>query len=185
MPGPRPNKMPRHHEEEGAKAKGSGVWSESGYVQGSLQGDKAMPQGDKATPNTQEGDMWEGDMAAMSSRGRVIDYRLRANTWAGGDEGGYARHRGCHRGHRPTLYGHPEGCMADAWRVPELQKTVLCRFWLSSGCSRGDECTYAHGLDQLRPVPRHFATTRSFRESPLHNSDANAVVRALLGATIG
>jgi len=39
-----------------------------------------------------------------------------------------------------------------------LTKTRLCKFFSEGCCSRGDHCTYAHGLDDLQPVPNFSCT---------------------------
>ena len=62
---------------------------------------------------------------------------------------------------RPELYGVPKGRRArfNANRVPGLRKTVICKDWYCfgiRGCRHGDDCSYAHGDDELQPVPTHF-----------------------------
>jgi len=50
--------------------------------------------------------------------------------------------------------------MATSQGLPEerprrsiLDKTRLCKFYLNTSCSRGTACRYAHGLNELQPVP--------------------------------
>lgn len=73
---------------------------------------------------------------------------------------------------RPDLFGYAKGKspeyetrLSDAFRVPGLAKTAMCKFWKAGGCERGWKCSFAHGERELRPVPPHFLHTRSLDES--------------------
>ena len=143
-------------DEEGAK--GSGVF----VVWSDFQGDKAMPQGDEA----QEGE--EATTAEATS------------STEGGGEGGYWRRRRrspC----RPYLFGYPRGAAPwrkDSHRVPGLQKTMLCRFWIRGEhlCRRGQFCTYAHGEAEVRPAPGHFKITKSLKTNAPIGENARGIV---------
>ena len=59
---------------------------------------------------------------------------------------GGVRRPGCRQGWNPAKYGVPAGLSdakgplgtTDAYRVPGLAKTTMCRFWLRDGwCRRG------------------------------------------------
>ena len=124
-----------------------------------FQGDKATPQGDEA----QEGE--EATTAEATS-----------STSEGDGEGGYRGRR--RRGRlRPNLFGYPRGdapWRKDSHRVPGLQKTMLCRFWIrgENNCRKGQFCTYAHGKVELRPSPGHFKFTKSLK-GPLPDCVSN------------
>mmetsp|Transcript_71057 Transcript_71057/g.126499 ORF Transcript_71057/g.126499 Transcript_71057/m.126499 type:complete len:178 (-) Transcript_71057:144-677(-) len=40
-----------------------------------------------------------------------------------------------------------------------MQKTQMCKFWEEGKCARGDNCTFAHGGDELKSAP-DFTKTR-------------------------
>ena len=43
-----------------------------------------------------------------------------------------------------------------AHAVNDLYKTELCRSWIETGaCRYGSKCQFAHGQEELRPLPRH------------------------------
>ena len=151
-----------------------------------FQGDKAMPQGDEA----QEGEEATITEATSSTEGGEGGYRGRdeaqegeeattaeatSSTSEGDGEGGY---RGRRRGRlRPNLLGYPRGnapWRKDSHRVPGLQKTMPCRFWIrgENNCRKGQFCTYAHGEAELRPVPGHFKFTKSLK-GPLPDCVSN------------
>ena len=75
---------------------------------------------------------------------------------------------------RPDLYGLPKGesgSSSDAWRVPGLAKTMLCKFWQDGYCRRGEACTFTHGEQDLQPVPSHFRYTRSLQRERHRGTD--------------
>eukprot|EP00434_Breviolum_minutum_P044290 symbB.v1.2.039544.t2/scaffold6637.1/size16560/1 len=39
-----------------------------------------------------------------------------------------------------------------------VKHTELCAFFVEGKCTRGNRCTFAHGVDQLRPRPDLFKT---------------------------
>ncbi|CAK0849869.1 unnamed protein product, partial [Prorocentrum cordatum] len=52
----------------------------------------------------------------------------------------------------------PTGLMMGKAMLRVCQKTRLCTFNQVGLCNRGSECTFAHGKDELRPVPDLFKT---------------------------
>ena len=98
---------------------------------------------DEATPKPEgyaEGGYWHDETA---NEGRD----------EGGDEGCYWQAERPPWRSRPELFGYAKGMAtypaeyqgSDAWRVPQLQKTMLCSYFLKGSCRRGADCTYAHG----------------------------------------
>ncbi|GFH20116.1 CCCH-type Zn-finger protein [Haematococcus lacustris] len=53
-------------------------------------------------------------------------------------------------------HSHSSGSGLGPVKQHALYKTEMCKGWMEAGtCRYGHKCQFAHGAEELRPVPRH------------------------------